>query len=210
MRLKPGSYLILGMLNRGHETGYAIKRTVDRSSRFFWAASLAQVYPELAALEQDGYVVSADEPHGERPRKTYRLTEKGHGALGEWLRSERVPDYEFRDEGLLRLFFADAIPLEEALQLTKRLRERAEQIERTFRDEILPLAGGAPGRFPLIAAREGADYYTWRAAWFRQIETELTANSMGTKPEVSCARRRTIRVHPALRLRACGRGRGAS
>ena len=174
MRLKPGSYLILGMLNRGHETGYAIKRTVDRSSRFFWAASLAQVYPELAALEQDGYVVSADEPHGARPRKTYRLTEKGQGALGEWLRSERVPDYEFRDEGLLRLFFADAIPLEEALQLTKRLRERAEQIERTFRDEILPLAGGAPGRFPLIAAREGADYYTWRAAWFRQIETELT------------------------------------
>jgi Virulence activator alpha C-term len=85
-----------------------------------------------------------------------------------------VPDYEFRDEGLLRVFFADAIPLEEAIALIRRLRERAERIERTFRDEILPLAGDAPGRFPLIAAREGADYYTWRAAWFRQIEAELT------------------------------------
>lgn len=94
--------------SRGVRTGYAIKRTVDLSTRFFWAASLAQVYPELAALEDDGYVRSTDEPHGQRPRKTYRLTEKGQQALGEWLRSERVPDFEFRDEGLLRVFFADA------------------------------------------------------------------------------------------------------
>ena len=50
MRLKPGSYLIFGMLDGGVSTGYAIKRAVDRSTRFFWAASLAQVYPELAAL----------------------------------------------------------------------------------------------------------------------------------------------------------------
>ena len=58
MRLKPGSYLILGMLDRGIQTGYAIKRTVDLSTRFFWAASLAQVYPELANLEENGYVIS--------------------------------------------------------------------------------------------------------------------------------------------------------
>ena len=173
MRLKPGSYLILGMLHRGIATGYAIKRAVDRSTRFFWAASLAQVYPELAALEKDGYVTSADEPHGERPRKTYRMTGKGRAALGDWLRSARVPDFEQRDEGLLRLFFADAMPLEDALELIKRLRTRAEQIERDFRTEILPLAQRASGRFALIVAREGADYFTWRAAWFRQIEAEI-------------------------------------
>jgi PadR family transcriptional regulator AphA len=174
MRLKPGSYLILGMLNRGRQTGYAIKRAVDLSTRFFWAASLAQVYPELAALEQDGYVVSTDDPHGQRPRKSYQLTDKGKAALGEWLRSERVPDFEFRDEGLLRLFFADAIPLDDALELISRLRLRAEQIERIFQAEILPLAESASGRFPLIAAREGADYYAWRAAWFRQVEAEIS------------------------------------
>jgi PadR family transcriptional regulator, phenolic acid-responsive transcriptional regulator len=115
MRLKPSSYLILGMLNQGKKTGYAIKRAVDRSTRFFWAASLAQVYPELAALEQDGYVISADEPHGARPRKT----------------------------------------------------------DRDFRTEILPFAQAAGVRFPLIAAREGADYFSWRAAWFRGLEAEM-------------------------------------
>jgi DNA-binding PadR family transcriptional regulator len=173
MRLKPSSYLILGMLNLGHDTGYAIKRSVDRSTRFFWAASLAQVYPELAALEEGGYVVSADEPHGARPRKTYRLTDEGRAALDEWLRSERIPDFEFRDEGLLRLFFADAMPPDEALELVKRLRLRAEEVDRDFRARILPHAQGAPGRFPLIAAREGADYHSWRATWFRELEREL-------------------------------------
>jgi DNA-binding PadR family transcriptional regulator len=161
------------MLNRGIQTGYAIKRTVDLSTRFFWAASLAQVYPELAALEQGEYVVSADEPHGERPRKTYRLTEKGRTALSEWLRSERVPHLEFRDEGLLRLFFADAIELDQALELVKRLRIRAEEIERDFRTEIYPLAQTASGRFPLAVAREGADYFAWRASWFRRLEAQI-------------------------------------
>src|SRR5690242_10504085 len=121
MRLRPGAYLILGMLDRGIQTGYAIKRTVDRSTRFFWAASLAQVYPELAALEQEGYVTGVDEPHGNRPRKIYHLTDSGQAALADWLRSERVPDFEQRDEGLLRLFFADALPLEDALELVRRL-----------------------------------------------------------------------------------------
>jgi PadR family transcriptional regulator AphA len=173
MRLKPSSYLILGMVNLGHRTGYAVKRSVDRSTRFFWAASLAQVYPELAALEEGGYVVSTEDPHGARPRKAYRLTDAGRAALDEWLRNERVPDFEFRDEGLLRLFFADALPLEEAIELVRRLRMRAEELERDFHDRILPVAQAAPGRFPLIAAREGADYYSWRSAWFRSLEAEL-------------------------------------
>jgi DNA-binding PadR family transcriptional regulator len=180
MRLKPSSYLILGMLNLGHRTGYAIKRSVDRSTRFFWAASLAQVYPELAALEEEGYLVSSEKPHGARPRKAYRLTRKGRAALDDWLRGERVPDFEFRDEGLLRLFFADALPFDEALELVKRLRVRAEEVERDFRARILPIAEEAPGRFPLIAAREGADYYAWRAAWFRSLEREIVKERKGS------------------------------
>ena len=44
------------------------------------------MYPELPALEEGGYVVSVDEPHGARPRKAYRLTDQGRAALDEWLR----------------------------------------------------------------------------------------------------------------------------
>jgi DNA-binding PadR family transcriptional regulator len=178
MRLKPSAYLILGMLRGGVATGYAIKRAVDQSTRFFWAASFAQVYPELARLEEQGYITGRDEPQGARPRKTYRITKKGERALSEWLRSSRVPAFEFRDEGLLRLFFADALLPEEALALVKRLREQAEETDRSFRENILPLAESAPEqgfRFPLDAARLGADYYAWRAGWFTKLEAELEA-----------------------------------
>jgi DNA-binding PadR family transcriptional regulator len=180
MRLKPSAYLILGMLRGGVETGYEIKRAVDLSTRFFWAASLAQVYPELAWLAEQGYITGSDESRGARPRRAYRLTTKGETALEEWLRSSRMPDFEFRDEGLLRLFFADALPAEDAITLVRRLREHAEAVDRSFREEILPLAESGPERgfrYPVIAARLGADYYAWRAAWFAQLEDELTAQA---------------------------------
>ena len=79
---------------------------------------------------------------------------------------------------MLRLFFADALPLDEALELVQRLRTRAEQIEAHFDAEIMPLAQRASGRFSLIVAREGADYYAWRASSFARIEEEI-ANELG-------------------------------
>src|SRR6266567_7108360 len=115
MRLKSSAYLILGMLRGGVGTGYAIKRTVDQSTRFCWATSFAQVYPELARLEAERYIVGHDDPQGQRPRRTYHVTEKGERALEDWLRSQRAPNFEFRDEGLLRLFFADALSEEDAI-----------------------------------------------------------------------------------------------
>lgn len=176
VRLKPSAYLILGMLRGGVSTGYAIKRAVDRSTRFFWATSFAQVYPELARLEEGAYIVGVDDPLGKRPRRAYRLTPKGGKALEEWLVSARLPDFEFRDEGLLRLFFADVLPAEDALALVRRLREQAEAADMAFREEVLPLAETAEARgvrFPTIAARLGADYYTWRATWLARLEREL-------------------------------------
>ena len=186
MRLKPSAYLVLGMLRGGVGTGYAIKRAVDRSTRFFWSTSFAQVYPELARLERQGYIVGRSDPRGGRPRRVYEPTQKGKQALDSWLRSPRVPSFEFRDEGLLRLFFADALPAEVAITLVGRLRDHAAQADQRFREEILPIAAIAPAegyRFPLIAARLGADYYAWRAAWLTSLHEELSR-------EAAAARRR--------------------
>jgi DNA-binding PadR family transcriptional regulator len=176
LRLKPSSYLILGMLRASVVTGYAIKRAVDQSTRFFWAASFAQVYPELASLEEHGYIVGEEQPHGGRRRKTYRLSKKGAEALGDWLASERTPQFEFRDEGLLRLFFADSLADDQAVALVSRLRQHAEELNARFRQEILPIAEASIEerlRFPSLAARLGADYYAWRAEWFARLEAEL-------------------------------------
>ena len=65
-------YVILGMLALGARTGYEIKNVVDRSTRFFWAASYGQIYPELRRLEAAGLVEGKSSPTGGRKRRSSR------------------------------------------------------------------------------------------------------------------------------------------
>src|SRR3954471_7776532 len=108
--------VILGFLSLGARTGYEIKAAVDRSTRFFWAASYGQLYPELKRLEQEGLIAGEDAPSGGGGPRAYRLTQAGRKALDEWLHGRELT-VELRDESLLRLFFADALPREHALGL---------------------------------------------------------------------------------------------
>jgi DNA-binding PadR family transcriptional regulator len=102
--------VILGMLALGRRTGYDIKQFVDKSTRHFWAASYGQIYPELRQLEESGLVRGQSEPSGGRARVVYELTAAGESTLQGWLRSDDEPLYEVRDEGMLKLFFSDAVP----------------------------------------------------------------------------------------------------
>jgi len=106
MKLKPPSYLMLGMVRLGVRSGYAIKKATDVSTRAFWPTSLAQVYPELARLERAGLVTRREDPHGARARAAYEITEQGEAALLAWLRSTREAPapVQFRDEGVLGLY----------------------------------------------------------------------------------------------------------
>lgn len=49
MKLRPPSYLVLGMLRLGARSGYAIKKATDISTRVFFPTSLAQVIPSSPA-----------------------------------------------------------------------------------------------------------------------------------------------------------------
>src|SRR5262249_14737852 len=108
--------VVLGLLALGPLSGYDIKATVDRSTRCFWAASYGQIYPELRRLEAEGLIAGEDAPTGGRGRRVYELTDAGRKALEEWL-LHPTSTVELRDESLLRLFFADALPREHAPQL---------------------------------------------------------------------------------------------
>jgi DNA-binding PadR family transcriptional regulator len=110
LSLTPTGRVILGMLSLGRQSGYDIKQFVDKSTRFFWAASYGQIYPELRRLQQDGLVAGSPEPSGGRSRTVFELTPAGLAALQGWLASDTVPLYELRDEGMLKLFFSDALP----------------------------------------------------------------------------------------------------
>lgn len=176
MKLTPPSFLMLGLIRLGARSGYAIKKAADTSTRFFWPTSLAQVYPQLGQLEQSGLLTRQDDPRGSRARSAYELTEQGHAALLEWLRSPHEGTADFRDEGMLRLFFADALPRESQLALVRRLHERARSASTRIREEILPLAEilEAEGtHYPALVARLGADTYAYAEQWLAQVASEL-------------------------------------
>ena len=177
MGLKTSSYLILGLVRGGMTSGYAIKRFIEQQRmEVFWATTFAQIYPELAALETGGYLAGRDDPHGARQRRAYTLTPKGEEALMSWLREPQVPPMELRDEGLLRLAFADHLPRGEAIELVRRLRARAEEAQSEFQETILPLGEAlrsAGLRFPVEIGRMGAGYYTWSIEHLTQLEADL-------------------------------------
>src|SRR4051812_474655 len=102
MALKTSSYVVLGLIRGGVTSGYALKSFIrNQRMDLFWATTLAQIYPELAQLENAGYLTHRDDPHGARQRRAYELTPKGERTLMAWLRRARIPPREVRDEGLL-------------------------------------------------------------------------------------------------------------
>ncbi len=164
------AYVILGMLGLGAKTGYDIKRLVDDSTRFFWAASYGQIYPELRRLQAAGLVEGSSSPTGGRKRTEYRLTPAGRAVLVGWLAKPAAMP-ELRDENLLKLFFADALPLEEALEQLRLRRLGHEEFLALLR-EIEARPGDDPSFVDLVL-RYGIAYGEFNVAWCDEQETRL-------------------------------------
>ena len=172
MELSPTAKVILGMLSMGPKSGYEIKALVDRSTRFFWAASYGQIYPELSRLEREGLVESEDASNGARRRRVYSLTDAGREALADWLLGRTVT-IELRDESLLRLFFADALPREQALALLEG-RKRGHEAYL----EVLHAIDAIPGKDPDfvdLVLHWGIDFNQWGAEWCEKQLRQLRA-----------------------------------
>jgi PadR family transcriptional regulator AphA len=154
--------VVLGLLSIGPRSGYEIKAAVDRSTRFFWAASYGQIYPELRRLEADGLIEGEDAPNGGRPRRVYVLTAAGRAELETWLLGTDAT-VELRDEQLLRLFFADNLPREDALRLLEARKRGHEHFL-----EVLRAIDARPGTDPPfvdLVLRWGIDFNEWGARW---------------------------------------------
>jgi DNA-binding PadR family transcriptional regulator len=171
--LSPTARVILGLLNSEPRTGYDIKRVTDLSTRFFWGASYGQIYPELRRLEAVGLVKSHAEPRGRVPRRFYRLTDAGRAAFESWL-SEPDDLYEVRDEGLLKLFFGEAMSGDELEELVQRRRQWYEGAVALFRqigEEVGPFEEKDPSGYVL---RYGIELMQWNADWWSRLEAELS------------------------------------
>jgi PadR family transcriptional regulator, regulatory protein AphA len=170
-QLSPTARVLLAMIRSGRRTGYEIKQLVDVSTRFFWAASYGQIYPELKRLEQAGLIRGEDEPSGGRQRRAYSLTAKGDRALDAWLRSDATPIYELRDEALLKLFFSNGLTEEERLALVRQMRERHESVVEGL--ESIADAAAAVGGGTQMTHQYGLGLHRWVIDWCNEQEEKL-------------------------------------
>lgn len=79
-------YLILAMVGENVNSGYAMRKEMNRMRGGRWSAESGSVYRVLRRLEQDGLVLEARKvgvPN--RERTEYELTAQGEATLNSWL-----------------------------------------------------------------------------------------------------------------------------
>ena len=175
-QLSATAYVILGFVRNEPRSGYEIKAVVDNSTRFFWAASYGQIYPELKRLSEAGLVTGSDSPTGGRKRTVYEITADGEEELRAWLRQE-PETFEMRDEGLLKLFFADALPREEALEILRSMRARRLAVNQQLQ-ELNQMKGELDDPFPMIVLQGGLEFTEWFAGWCERMEARLLDSAL--------------------------------
>jgi DNA-binding PadR family transcriptional regulator len=100
-------YILLGLINiHPLVSGYELKTIINKSTGYFFTASLSQIYPALKELAQRGYITYEVEPLvGKQDRKVYNITPSGRDALVEWLKEPLVLDQSMNafEDFLLKL-----------------------------------------------------------------------------------------------------------
>jgi DNA-binding PadR family transcriptional regulator len=143
VRLGPVSYLVLGMVTMlGPSTPYDLKRFVQRSVANFWPFPHTQLYAEPKRLAEAGLLEETREESGRR-RRHYAITETGRRRLVEWLSEPVATPTEFRDLGLLKLFFAELAEPEAVLALAHE-QATAKRVQLAYYEAMLERYGGRP------------------------------------------------------------------
>lgn len=171
MELSATARVILGMLAVEPRSGYDIKQLVDKTTRFFWAASYGQIYPELKRLTERGLVAPDEEPTGPRRRTVYRITPDGHEALAGWLR-EPEQTHELRDEGLLKVFFVGVLGRDEAIPVLEAKRDQHREVLASLR-EIEPHANATDRFGPSAVLGYGLALNEFAIEWCERTIAEL-------------------------------------
>jgi DNA-binding PadR family transcriptional regulator len=181
---------LLALLERGPMHGYGLKSEFEARLGQAWPLNIGQVYTTLARLERDGLVApdptEAVEPQrGGEERRSWRITEAGRAALGEWYASPVARDGLARDELLVKLTAALDAGIDTALEVIRTQRTATlELLQRHTRAKADAARRGDLSRLlatDLLIAQAEAE-----AAWLDLCEARTTSG--GPRPGVSVAR----------------------
>jgi len=165
--------LVLGMVGAERRNGYEIGRSVERSTRYFWPASVGGIYPELRRLEDARLVEGRDDPTGDRARRNYELTALGRAALQDWLLDETVGRVDFRHEDLLRLFLATGHDADALAELLDRIADGHDTRRRDLETNSRPAADADGAMNRTLVLDYGVALNQAGATWCRSAASQL-------------------------------------
>ena len=188
----------MGLLSREELSGYDLKRWMERPLGYFWSARHSQIYPELARLEEEGFVThTLVEQSGKPDKKVYRITAEGLEALKEWV-VQPPASRSVRDELTLKAHSVWLADKEEAARLFREEELRHEEqlnhyeeLRAWMEDEWGgDLASPDDPRFASYATlRRGIGYEKEYAEWCRWVADSIERRQPSEKPEKSKSRR---------------------
>ena len=147
-------YAILGLLSREDLSGYDLTRRMAGRVGYFWSARHSQIYPELARLEDGGYVTHSVVEQTERPdKKVYEITAEGLDALKDWV---------------TRLFREEELRHEEQLAHYEGLRT---WMEEEWREDLT--STNSPEFASYASLRRGISYEREYAEWCRWMAESI-------------------------------------
>jgi DNA-binding PadR family transcriptional regulator len=175
-------YAILGLLSREDLSGYDLTRRMAGRVGYFWSARHSQIYPELARLEDGGYVTHSVIEQRERPdKKVYEITAEGLAALKEWAIQPPEPR-PTRDELTLKTYSVWLADKEKAILLFREEELRHEEqlahyeklrdwMEGEWRQDLM--STNSPEFASYATLRRGISYEREYAEWCRWMAESI-------------------------------------
>ncbi len=180
----------MGLLSMEDLSGYDLTRRMAGRVGYFWSARHSQIYPELARLEEGGYVTHSVVEQTERPdKKVYRITARGLEDLKQWVVRPPAPR-PTRDELTLKAYSVWLADKEKAARLFREEGLRHEE-QLGHYEELRVWMEGEHGPelrspdSPWFAAyatlRRGIGYEREYAEWCRWMADSVERRKKGAK-----------------------------
>ena len=159
-------------------SGSELARRFDRSIGYFWQATHQQIYRELGALEEAGWIASEPVEQGPGRQRAYRVLPAGRRELQRWIASD-LPSRTVRDAVFVRLRAEAALGdsgLDE--QIRREIDRERETIENYRRIEARDFAGDVDTReqrLQHLVLKSGIAFAALRIEMYREALEILAA-----------------------------------
>lgn len=178
-------YLVLGILDKDSQTGYGIKKLIEREHAHFWQESFGQIYPTLKKLEEDGFIVKLEEDNtGGRKQIIYSITDAGRVHLKQWL-IEDIEVERLRYELFVKVAFGDSTEpevivkhLDEFISRTEKKSKHAKEAHEHLKQLY---SHGDDHTYNEITSLGGLRFYEMMLKWARDSKDIIQERKINNK-----------------------------